>query len=45
MNGEHDRLSETERVRDETWLAFLRHHPDLYVLARKIRRTETGRQQ
>lgn len=38
FNGSHERLEEQEKVPVETWLTFLRHHPDLLVMARKMRR-------
>jgi hypothetical protein len=36
--GVHDRLPADERLKDAEWLTFLRHHPDLHVMARRIRR-------
>jgi hypothetical protein len=35
--GSHDRLPSDERIKDEFWLVFLRHHPDLLLLARQLR--------
>lgn len=38
--GEHDRLGSDERIKDAEWLTFLRHHPDLHVMSRRIRRED-----
>jgi hypothetical protein len=38
LPGAHDRLEPDERIKDEFWLAFLRHHPDLHIMSRRVRK-------
>jgi len=38
-DGSHDTLDVDRDAFDRQWLVFMRHHPDLYLLSRKLRET------